>query len=209
MHTKVYFQLFIITIFTAGITTDAFGRKNKFYLPDAIFVQLKSEQRKINSLNNTGNTQDAILIAKDAAKVRQAMINDFSNNFHYCPVYYFLDTNLEKIVNGTFSGVLMDKDGTPISSSPLKNSDTSYYIVYYGLPEPEESINSTSTVVDNALILLDYNHKQIDYFWRSKMFSSKNSQFDYESSISTTVTYTATAEKLERYLRKKVVIEQQ
>ena len=110
----------------------------------AILVELNSEKNRVQYLKREGKTADAIIVLSEARKIRQMEILDFTNNFSYCPVYYFIDTNYSLIKEKQFAGVLLDTDGVTFVTSPLiKASDNNYLVVHYGYSDPNAISNST------------------------------------------------------------------
>ncbi len=200
----MFYKTILFLVFCFLTTTAVAKKKHQLYPPDVILVQIKSEQRKIEVLEERGGEERATQIKKDAIAVRNAMMNDFNNNFKLCPVYYFLDTNLDKVLKGDLDNVLMDSSWSPVAKSPLKTSDTSFYIAFYGVPVSKEGFGSLNTLTDQALILFDHNRKQIDYFWKNTITSSTNDNYNYESKISRTVSYTALASTLQSFMVRKL-----
>lgn len=195
----------LLCLFSLLISIISHARKYSYYPPKAILVQLKTEQRKINALESNDNDQRKEQIKNDIARVQQVMINDFRDNFSYCPVYYFYDSDLEKVKAHNLQGVLMDETGNMVA--PLTDSDTSFYVAYYGMSATytegkngkEYHLNNTN----DALVLLSHDFRQISVFKYSKIFSERN-DYSYESKYSTTIAYKNYAGKLDKFLRKKL-----
>lgn len=187
------------------ISIGSYAKKN-LYQPQAILVQLSTEQRKLDAIDKSGRENMAEQIKKDISRVQEVMKNDFSDNFSYCPVYYFYDTDLEQIKSYNFEGVLMDAKGNIVSK--LKNGDTSHYIVYYGMSAPYDNNDGNKSYSlsssKEALVLMDHHYEQLSVFKASKMFSAKNSKYDHESRYSTTISYKSYAAQLDKYLRNKI-----
>ncbi len=99
----------------------------------AVLVQLRVEKNRVAALTKNNDERRLKILLEDRDKVNQAMINDFTDNFSLWPVYYFMDTNFEKIAAKQFDGVLLTADLKPIAKSPV-NSETNYKVVSYGYP---------------------------------------------------------------------------
>ncbi|MCB0698242.1 MAG: hypothetical protein H6551_06345 [Chitinophagales bacterium] len=200
--------LLLTTLLTLSTVT-AQAKKKKMYKPTAILVQLKAEQRKISELEKNNRTGSANMIKEDAAQVRSRMIKDFTDNFDYCPVYYFMDTDLDKIKRYDFDGVLLDKDGNIVTSASITSGDSTFYIAYYGMPAPaykddeDKGKRKSSNVTNEALVLTDNRYNQVETFWRNKIFEPTISEYNYESAISTTVTYKRSADMLNHFFTKR------
>jgi len=74
---------------------------------------------------------------QDVREVAKRTIRDFSTYFHYCPVYFFIDTMSAQIAQGHFQGVLLDSSLTPCKSIVLGDGDKDFFIGYYGSPIPQ------------------------------------------------------------------------
>ena len=102
--------------------------------PAAILVMLNTETNRIAGLGKA-NMKDKVAIAKsDGEGERRAMINDFTDHLDYCPVYYFMDTNLDAIKAGQLAGHLLTKEGTPVAAIPADVTQGQYLIAFYGIP---------------------------------------------------------------------------
>ncbi|MFI5196655.1 MAG: hypothetical protein ACHQD8_06160, partial [Chitinophagales bacterium] len=114
---------FILTQPFAGYAGDTLSGK----YPRAVLVQLRSEHNRIAALAKDNRYQDIEEVEKDALEVKKRMILDFTNNYHYCPVYYYMDTNADFIKKKVFDGVLMNVDGSPVSK-PVINRNSNDYV---------------------------------------------------------------------------------
>lgn len=105
--------------------------------PAYVLVQLPTaEKRVLNYFHSKHDTVSATHLITDEAMVRQKMVGDFNRYFTYCPYYYFIDTNAEKIMNGEFAGNLLDSNLHIIGSNGLPNvNDTTRFILYFGRAE--------------------------------------------------------------------------
>jgi hypothetical protein len=70
----------------------------------------------------------------DVQEVSVRTRRDWASYFHFCPVYFFIDTNADKIRRGEFEGVLLDSSLNPIQDPILKPGDRDFYIGYFGSP---------------------------------------------------------------------------
>ena len=104
-----------------------------FRFPSAVFIQLNTEQNRIKALENNKRYKEVEIVKRDAAIISSKMIADFKDNFHYCPVYYYADTNFEQIKAGKLTGFLVKDDGT-IVGDYIKDIGQDYLIAYYGYP---------------------------------------------------------------------------
>ena len=165
----------------------------------AVLVKLASQKSRITHFENRGDFKNANNLRKDANAIMQATINDFEDNFNYCEVYYFIDTNLYKVLASKFEGVLLDRDLKPVSNPVIKNGDTKFLIVYYGVPDDAEvnKIDSTSyrsiRYPNDGLVVLGHDYKRVrrlDHFiyynhpfrknMRGYIYTSKHFTLEYK-----------------------------
>ncbi len=153
-------------------------------LPGAILVQLKSEQNKIIAMTKAHDKKNLALVKKDALKIKNATINDFKDHITYCPVYFYMDTNAEKVRAGDLGGILFAADSSPVPSSAPGLEDKNYIIVFYGYPitqshtkkvVPDSIAKEPQTEAPNGRGLVINNSKmeQISYLYK----------FDFENFI--------------------------
>ncbi|MBS1615998.1 MAG: hypothetical protein JST06_07770 [Bacteroidetes bacterium] len=85
----------------------------------------------------------------DVQSVMANTVTDWSRYFHFCPVYFFIDTNASLVRNGNFSGILLDSNLQPVAHPAIQNGERNIYIGYYGSPVPQPEQNSRDTT-DNS-----------------------------------------------------------
>ena len=128
---KLYLKIVVAITVVFG-TLGASAQDNKLA---AVLVQLKVEKNRIEALQNSHDENKLSILLQDRDMVMQAMINDFTDNFENCPVYYFMDTNYDKVAAKNFEGVLLNADLKPATSLPINSSSTNYLVVQYGRPD--------------------------------------------------------------------------
>lgn len=157
----------------------------------AVLVKLYSEQNRIAHFQRKGDVENVNYIKKDAAATMKATVGDFEANFHYCNVYYFIDTNLNEIIASNFTGILLNENLEPASNSVLKNGDTSFVIVYFGIPDDEEHDKRDGRLYrsvwypNDGLVLLGHDYKRMKYFdyflWHRRLPSKEDKKYTYFS----------------------------
>jgi len=161
--------LLFFTDFAASFAADTLSSK----FPVAILVQLRSEHSRIEAATRARDYKALEEIKKDALGERAAMVNDFSDHFNYCPVYYYMDTNLHFIMDRNFANVLLDSNGLPAKNLVINDTSTRYYIVFYGYatsqtrkPKAHADNESGSWVTaGKGLIINNYKFQQISFFY--------------------------------------------
>jgi hypothetical protein len=205
-------KLSILIAFTALLLPSV---KSIAQRPSAILVMLKAETNRIAALEKGGQTGLANQLSGEAEIVRQKTINDFSDHFSFCPVYYFVDTNLHLIKEKKFGNVLFDKGRKMYSTSPIDVADTSFFIVYYGLDMPNiKSKNEDQTYLSNGaamrplkgLTVLDHQFKKIDrspikFLFKNEPRNPVNNQYDF-ASVEFNISYFQSAKKLQVMINK-------
>lgn len=100
-------------------------------LPKAILVQLNTYPNKMKALKENGDRKMVYRLQIETDSVIKKMVADFTDNFTYCPVYYYIDTNATLIKNKQFEGIILDKDLRPLTKTPSLEG-TAYRIVLFG-----------------------------------------------------------------------------
>jgi hypothetical protein len=146
-------------------------------IPHYVLVQINSEKNRIDALQKAHRYADVEEVKKDAIGVKKAMMKDFSDHFSYCPVFYYVDTNIELIKSRQFEGILFDTAGRTITNLPIGPTSKDYLIVYYGLPTTQphkvkvvkDSITEYSQVgvpSGIGLIICNYKLQQLRYIYK-------------------------------------------
>ncbi|PZF74693.1 hypothetical protein [Taibaiella soli] len=99
--------------------------------PAALFIQLNTEMVREGYLKKKGDTSGLFRLQNASGNAAQVMMNDFTDNFKFCPVYYFADSNLNRLKDGDLS-VLMDAHHKPVNSEKLASVSGNYFIGYFG-----------------------------------------------------------------------------
>jgi hypothetical protein len=177
----------------------------------AVLVKLYSEVNRINHFESRGDKTNANYVREDAAEIVKATIGDFKNNFNTCKVYYFIDTNLNQVLAANLEGILLDEHLKPATNTVLKNGDTSFLIVYYGIPDDVETDDRDGTVYrsggypHDGLVVLGHDYKRVrrlDHFiYKNHPFRMKVRQFLYTSKRFA-IEYRPWARELEENLEK-------
>ncbi len=135
----------------------------------AVLVMLKSERNRMEYLERTKQKEKANLLRTESQKIMQATLNDFTDNFNRCPVYFFVDTNLQNVIDKKFDGVVLNNELKPVDFSAWKNRDD-YLIVYFGIPpteiisegnaEVEQNVHRTVNYPSEGVVILDHQFKR-------------------------------------------------
>jgi hypothetical protein len=142
--------------------------------PQAILVQINTEQSRIKALMRSNRIDEADQAKSDAGMASQAMISDFRRNFTFCPVYYYVDTNINRIKNKQFDGILLDSSRNVVRNVTPEN----YLVCYYGSAltqfqdgrEANENGYDAETRSVRGLVVLNEMFKQIAYYRQSVFF---------------------------------------
>ena len=177
MKFSILFLLFCSCLLTFA-TPDARGQDTTNKRPVvAVLVQLRSEHNRMEALKKAHEYKLMKELEVDAIGVQKAMIKDFTDNFTYCPVYYYMDTNADQVKNKLFTGVLMNADGTPVKKNTLDGANHNYLIAYYGYIAPvykeqrtkEDSLAAqqyTATPFGKGLMILDDKFHEMTFFYK-------------------------------------------
>ena len=151
----------------------------------ALLVELRSEHNRIAALTRDKRYRELNELVSDAISVRTALITDFNENFDWCPVYYFIDTNSDLVEKKQFTGILLDSTGKPMDNIQLNSTSTNYLVAYYGYPVKQAKTQEVVTdkykttseegalgvkVMDDpmgrGLIIMDDQFRQVNYFYK-------------------------------------------
>lgn len=130
--------------------TDSVSKKR----PWVVLVQLRSENNRITALTKARRYKEVEEVKKDAKEVASKMRMDFHDNFDYCSVYFFMDTNADLIKKKKFDGILQNENGEVVPLPPILDTITeNYLIVYYGYalsqPKYKKVLKDTSTYIED------------------------------------------------------------
>lgn len=206
----------LATVVLFSLSHGAYARKKKPKGTKAkvVLVQLSTEHNRIDALLKEKKYAAAKEVATDAENVITVIMKDFSDNFSYCPVYYYLDTNINKIKNREFDGILLDSSLAPLTNAPLTKNSKDYMVIYYGRPvaqsrhsrvqrDTTKYIFDSDTPFGRGLVVLNYKFQQLRYFntlnHSDPFFGPKKSQYYYSSKH-----YNIEYSPLVPYLNKKV-----
>ena len=160
-------------MFFVNKTTAQYSRSIDF--PKVVLVQLSSEQNRINALKKTKRYADLERFEKESVLVRNATIADFNDNFKFCPVYFYIDTNVQKVKDCQYEGVLLNSDLSVANNTTLTESCKMNAIVYYGYPQWQTKKGKWDTTKSNfgesgkpngrALVINDHQLRQVNYLY--------------------------------------------
>lgn len=111
--------------------------------PKALLIKINTQQNRMAYATRTHNQPIADQVQKDIMGAARKMIQDFTENFDYCPVYYFYDTSAYRIQNGDYAGALLDKDLQPVKNIVLQRGDTNFFVGYFGFLTPDTMVTTT------------------------------------------------------------------
>jgi hypothetical protein len=130
-------------------TTKAIDTSYKF--PKAILVQLSSEHNRVEALAKARRYKEMETVKADIAKINAITIADFKNHLTFCPVYFYVDTNIELIKNHQFKGVLFGVDSTMAPDSVLNDTSRNYLVVHYGYPIYQSRVEDSVTKPEDKM----------------------------------------------------------
>jgi hypothetical protein len=79
------------------------------YKRGVLLVMLVTPNSKeIEKLNMLGKTKEASMIVNDIRVRNAKVIKEFTSNFSFCPVYFFMDTSVYKVIAGSTQGIFVN-----------------------------------------------------------------------------------------------------
>ncbi|OSZ78272.1 hypothetical protein CAP35_08420 [Chitinophagaceae bacterium IBVUCB1] len=129
---------------------------NALQTPKIILVELYTGSRQASMYKKAGNTAYGDMLLAEADSVNTKIIADFNDNFNFCPVYYFYDTNANHILERSIEAILLDKNLRPVHFPPITHNE--YRIVKYGYNigpghESSEAVFHSSGIRKKLLVL--------------------------------------------------------
>lgn len=131
-------MLLLLTIYGADSSAQLFNRRGPkgAVPPKALLVTLLTRQNQRDYLKKY--RPDLLSeFERDVAAVAKRTVLDFSRYFKYCPIYFVIDSVLDKVARGEFEGVLLDSMLHPASNPVLQPGDKNFFIAHYGSPIPQ------------------------------------------------------------------------
>ena len=157
-----------------------------------ILVQLNTETNKTQYYMKRGKMKDAHRVIITSQKQRSMYIQDYTDNFTFCPVYYFMDTTIGSIKNKKFENCLLDAMGNAIPKEKLPADDSSFLVIEFGYPEDNTAVTTTI----KGLIVRNSKFEQINYVMKSR---TPNSKYTLKPNLFD-ITYKPFAKHLNKYL---------
>jgi len=196
MNCKTGISIFFIAFFICANTCYA-GDKNTGKYPTAVLVQLRSEHNRILALTEARKYAMVNEVTQDALEVVKHFKLDFHDNFNYCPVYYYIDTNADLVKDKRFDDILFNEDGSPVKNPVINSNSTDYVVVYYGqaLSQAKNMLVETDTSkytydpeppAGKGLVVLNDKFQQLNYFYilgfdKMSIKHSKSYKYAYKS----------------------------
>ncbi len=152
MRTAFLSILTMIMLFGGPAGAQMFGRRapKGATPPKALFVILLTRQNQREYLKKT---RPELLpeFERDVSEVARRTVIDYSKHFRYCPVYFFIDSNANKVATGDWEGVLLDSSLQPARNPVVRPGSKDFFIAHFGSPIPQpDSVRAASTGDLNA-----------------------------------------------------------
>lgn len=123
---------FLLSVFSFALHAQEDTFFHHYPYPQAILVQLSSQQSRLKHLKPGSKAYNRI--AQEGEKINGVTMLDFKDHYSFCPVYFYMDTDIYKIKAKQFAGVVFDTNGIALTAPRF----SSYYIVYFGYPEDDK-----------------------------------------------------------------------
>ncbi len=183
--------------------------------PQFILIQLSSQRNRIEAMQRERKYSAIAEVNSDAEGVKAATIQDFTDHFHYCPVYYYVDTNMDLVKKGDFENILFNGDGSPVNNPAVNGHAKNYLVAYYGYPvtqarkteSKDDSVEkeyNSGEPMGKGLVVDNSKFQQVAYFYRfgyeDALFSKKGEDKYTYHSKHYDIEYNPFAAKLEKKL---------
>ncbi len=162
------------------LSTAAFGQTKQ--LPDSmkfLLVELKSEKNKLDYFRAHKTSNDLKRLSDDITATNQATINDYTDHFTYCPVYFYMDTNRQKIRDKQFDDIIFKGNYTLVPANIIPHNENRFLVVKFGYADDSLSVfqNTTGLVMYNPQLEQVHFIKKIKgkvlgkYYFTSKKYN--------------------------------------
>lgn len=132
--TRISALLLTLLMLSATIQAQEHDRtkaRRSEYPPKALLVMLPTYQNRVHHFDAAKDYANLARLEKDRIGVWKSMLTDFGSYFSYCPLYFFVDTNLSRVLVRDFDGVLLDSSLHPVRQVAFSNTDTNFMIACY------------------------------------------------------------------------------
>jgi hypothetical protein len=149
--------------FPADMAAQVFRRRHALpneLPPKAILIQLSTGYTR---LNRAGREEFKEQLKKDMKISNERMILDFQENFTFCPVYYFNDSDIRYIINHEFFGYLRDAKRQLIRDHVMQEGDTNFFILHFGYMLNEDENDLDLPLSQRMLIASDHKGEMLRY----------------------------------------------
>jgi len=157
MRTPFFLVFVVLLLCEHSAVAQMFGRRGPKGTPPpkALLVTILTRQKQREHLK--AYRPDLLReFERDVKEVAKRTVKDFSENFRYCPVYFFADSNANKIVSGEWDGVLLDSALRPAANPVIRPGDKDFFIAHYGSPIPQPDSVKSRTPGDMGSEVEDY-----------------------------------------------------
>ncbi len=102
----------------------------QYYHKGVLLVMLLTpNEKEVKRLLADKRTADAELLVSEVFARNTKVIKEFSRNYTFTPVYYFLDTNVYKVISGNLDGIFVNGNQDPDTS--IKVVTDNYFIASF------------------------------------------------------------------------------
>jgi hypothetical protein len=100
----------------------------EYYNKGVALVMLTTpNQAEIKRLTKEGKTEAIELLYAEMAERNAKVVDNFSRGFTFCPVYFFMDTSVYKVISGAKEGMFLNKN---LQFDPsIKLPDSSHFFI--------------------------------------------------------------------------------
>ncbi len=119
----------------------------------AILVRLQTNEHIIKYYLNQGNIQQANKEELRQKKKNSEIINTFTNEWEFCPVYFFYSDKSQEIINKNFNNIFKNTEEDKLSFKEIQKLKNEFIIMYFG--------ETQGKLKFNALVLNDSKMQQL------------------------------------------------
>ncbi|MBL7764591.1 MAG: hypothetical protein JNJ58_00725 [Chitinophagaceae bacterium] len=131
---KRIFQLLFLWIIGIQLS-HAQTRKVKLQRPSVILFALQKSTNKIEAYRQRGMEKEAQEVIATDEEINQSVMQDFKNNFTFCPVYFFYSSQLQEVIKQQWDKIVFyDKESLSQKKKIEVSGFSNYFIAEVNYP---------------------------------------------------------------------------
>lgn len=102
---------------------------NEYHKGVMLVMLVTPNQKEIDRLKRDGRDAEAELIVSEIRLRNEKVVKEFSKNFSFAPVFYFMDTSIYKVISGNLNGIFVN--GNLNNDTAIKVNTDNFFIASF------------------------------------------------------------------------------